>query len=153
MEGWKIFYMVHVIFINYYFYFSLIWNWRMSAVFCDQSEWSHQSHSISPVGWVRVGFMKFPGWNLYLIVCCCEIDEMEINQQKHVKFLGVVVDEKLSWEAHIAHCKRKVTSALFALRASHACLNEEASKLLYHTLIYIYILIFAMVCIFGVLLI
>ncbi len=30
-----------------------------------------------------------------------EIDEMEINQQKHVKFLGVVVDEKLNWEAHL----------------------------------------------------
>ncbi len=65
-----------------------------------------------------------------------EIDEMEINQQKHVKFLGVVVDEKLNWEANIARCKRKVTSALFALRASWACLNEEASKLLYYTLIY-----------------
>ncbi len=47
-----------------------------------------------------------------------EIDEMEINQEKHVKFLGVVVDEKLNWEAHIAHWKRKVTSTLFALKAS-----------------------------------
>ncbi len=55
---------------------------------------------------------------------------MEINQQKHVEFLDIVVDEKLNWEAHIAHCKRKVTSALFPLRASLACLNEEASKIL-----------------------
>ena len=59
-----------------------------------------------------------------------KIDEMEINQQKHVEFLDIVVDEKLNWEAHIAHCKRKVTSALFPLRASLACLNEEASKIL-----------------------
>ena len=40
---------------------------------------------------------------------------MEINQQEHVKFLDVIVDEKLRWEEYIAHWKRQITSALFAL--------------------------------------
>lgn len=39
----------------------------------------------------------------------------EIVRVNHANFLGIHIDEKLEWEAHINHCKNKVSSGIYAL--------------------------------------
>ncbi len=64
------------------------------------------------------------------------LDDSEVTQRSHVKFLGITIDERLDWHAHINHCKLKLTSSLFALRNARACISENIAKTLYYTLIY-----------------
>ncbi len=64
------------------------------------------------------------------------LDDSEVTQRSHVKFLGITIDERLDWHAHINHCQIKPTSSLFALRNARACINENIAKTLYYTLIY-----------------
>ncbi len=40
----------------------------------------------------------------------------EISRRKHVKFLGIFMDDKLNWNKHINFCKQKIVSALYALK-------------------------------------
>ena len=48
--------------------------------------------------------------------------------------LGLIIDEKLSWQQYISSLKRKISSALMALR--HVAFLPEKSKItLYHSLI------------------
>ena len=63
------------------------------------------------------------------------LDGYKVQQKSNVKFLGVIVDEKLDWEPHFKHCKLKIMSSLFALRNARDCVNIQTCKLLYYTLI------------------
>ena len=46
----------------------------------------------------------------------------EIEQVQHLKFLGVCIDEQLTWNNHITHLLFKLSSALFVLnRISKVC--------------------------------
>ncbi len=67
------------------------------------------------------------------------LDGHRVQQQLHVKFLGIIVDEKLDWGAHVYHCRLKIMSSLFALRNTRNCVNIQTCKLLYYTLIYPYL--------------
>ncbi len=69
--------------------------------------------------------------NVYIV-----LDNSEVTQRSYVKCLGITVDEKLDWHAHINQCKVKLTSSLFALRNARACISEKVAKTLYYTLIY-----------------
>ena len=53
--------------------------------------------------------------------------------------MGVIIGENLDWVEHINHCKKKITSALFALRSARSHLTEKVSKSLYCTLVYPYL--------------
>ena len=62
------------------------------------------------------------------------LDDFPIKKVCHTKFLGVVIDDQLSWEPHITALRRKLNYAsatLYRIRDSlPACLHKD----LYHTL-------------------
>ncbi len=68
-----------------------------------------------------------------------QINGNAIAQERHIKFLGIIVDDKLDWREHINFISHKINSSLFALRNARTCINEDTSKLLYYTLIYPYL--------------
>ena len=68
------------------------------------------------------------------------IDHEPIEKVEHFKFLGVVIDSKLSWVDHIQFIKKKISKGLGIL-----CKAERVSKLptlltLYYSFIYPYML-------------
>ena len=64
-----------------------------------------------------------------------KIGDMLINEVKSTKFLGLIVDNKLSWKEHTDHVHRKISSAMYALNAAKHSLGEKSLKLLYNSLI------------------
>ena len=62
------------------------------------------------------------------------IDNFPIKKLSHAKFLGVIIDEKLSWEQHILDLKRKLSYATYTLNHIKDNLPKELHKDLYHTL-------------------
>lgn len=63
-----------------------------------------------------------------------KIDDFKIKKSKQAKFLGVIIDEKLSWEAHIMNLKRKLNYATATLNRIMDCLPKHLHKELYYTL-------------------
>jgi hypothetical protein len=68
-----------------------------------------------------------------------KIDNVAINQVKTTKFLGVIINENLSWSDHIDVVTSKCNKNLGVIRKLSYILPREVLLSLYYTLIYPYI--------------
>ena len=66
------------------------------------------------------------------------IDGVKINRVEHTKFLGVIIDETLSFKCHINHIKGKVSRGIGILYKCRPYLKEETMRTLYNSFIYPY---------------
>ena len=51
------------------------------------------------------------------------------------KFLGILIDEKLSWHKHIEHCRKQIACGVYALNMAKNYLAQSNLRQLYYTLI------------------
>lgn len=59
-----------------------------------------------------------------------------INEEESIKFLGVMVDRQLNWNAHIQYLRNKINKQCGILHITRHCFNIGALKQLYYSLIY-----------------
>ena len=62
------------------------------------------------------------------------------NNEKSCKFLGIYLDEFLSWKHHLSYVNTKISRSLFALKQAKIFLPFESMKTLYFSLIQPYLL-------------
>ena len=62
-----------------------------------------------------------------------------IPQKDVTKFLGVFIDNKLSWKNHISHVCNKVSKSIGTLYRIRDNLNSACKKLIYYSIIYPYL--------------
>ena len=62
------------------------------------------------------------------------IENSVITRAKATKFLGVLIDDKLTWKPHIEALNRKLKSAYGRIYRIIKCLPEKFHKQIYHTL-------------------
>jgi hypothetical protein len=58
-----------------------------------------------------------------------------IDQVDQTKFLGLIVDENLSWDDHINYVVKKLSSGIYALRQMSRVCDLETLKIIYYSLI------------------
>jgi len=63
------------------------------------------------------------------------VGPIKINKVATTKFLGVIIDEKLTWTNHIREIEKKLASAIFVLRNIRYKINSSTALKLYDTLI------------------
>ena len=66
------------------------------------------------------------------------IDDNVITVKKETKFLGVIVDNQLNWNAHIKHISNKVSKSVAILRFLRDIFPKHILKTPYLTLTYPY---------------
>ena len=54
------------------------------------------------------------------------------------KFLGLYIDEHLSWKQHIDHCKKKMSSGIYAMNMAKHILSINHLRTLYYSLVHPY---------------
>ena len=62
-----------------------------------------------------------------------------IKQTRHTKFLGVILDEHLTWNNHIEHVQSKLNKTIGILYRARNRLDPNILKLLYISLVYPYL--------------
>ena len=62
-----------------------------------------------------------------------------INETNETKFLGLILDNKLSWHAHIKHISSKMSKSISILKYLKYVFPINVLKTLYHTLVFPYI--------------
>ena len=67
-----------------------------------------------------------------------EIDGHPIDQVNNTKFLGVYIDNKLSWKKHISYIQGKIARGICIVTKARSLLNFKALKTLYYSFIYPY---------------
>jgi hypothetical protein len=68
-----------------------------------------------------------------------KIDNCELERVSSTKFLGIILNENLSWKTHISTLASKINKNIGILRALQAKLPISALFMLYNTLIYPYL--------------
>ena len=68
-----------------------------------------------------------------------EMDGFKMNQVKEVNFLGVILDETLSWKPHISQVESAVSKSVGVIRKSSFCFTRTALCTLYYSLVYSYL--------------
>ena len=64
------------------------------------------------------------------------IDGVKLMRVHDCKFLGIFIDESLSWKRHIAHLNQKISIALFSIKQLKLTLPTETLRTLYFSLIH-----------------
>lgn len=64
-----------------------------------------------------------------------KINSIKVNQVTETKFLGVIIDDKLTFRPHIKHIENKASKGLYAIRSAKHFLPRKHLQLLYHALI------------------
>ena len=67
------------------------------------------------------------------------IDSNPIHQISNTKFLGVYIDEHLTWQTHINYISGKISKGIGILKKAKRYLNKSTLHLLYYTFIYPYL--------------
>ena len=62
-----------------------------------------------------------------------------LAQESETVFLGVILDEHLSWKSHIAYLASKVSRCLGVISKSNFCLYKSALRTLYFSLVHPYL--------------
>ena len=68
-----------------------------------------------------------------------EMDGFKMNQVKEVNFLGVILDETLSWKPHISQVVSAFSKSVSVIRKSSFCLTRTGLCTLYYSLVYSYL--------------
>ena len=66
------------------------------------------------------------------------VNNQIINEITETKFLGVILDNKLCWNAHIKHISNKMSKSVSILKILKHTFPTNALKTIYHSLIYPY---------------
>ena len=67
------------------------------------------------------------------------LNNVIVKEQDIVTFLGVVIDKKLNWKAHVAHICSKISKSIAIMRILKFIFPKEILKMLYMSLIYSYL--------------
>ena len=82
----------------------------------------------------KTNYITMQNTNEIYINHTLKIWDETIKQVNTAKFLGIIIDDKLSWNAHIDYCKNKLSSGLYAINSAKHILSPKHLKSLYYTL-------------------
>ena len=63
----------------------------------------------------------------------------KIERVKETVFLGVALDENLSWKPHILNVTRKISKSIGIIYKTSFCLQTSSLRILYYSLVYPYL--------------
>lgn len=64
-----------------------------------------------------------------------QLDNDQIQQVNSAKFLGLVIDENLSWDKHVENILHRISSGIFALRRMAAVCDIKTLRTVYFALV------------------
>lgn len=67
------------------------------------------------------------------------INDVEIERVSEIKFLGVIIDNKLCWKPHITYIKAKMSKSIAILYKVKDLLNQKSLYTLYCSVVVPYI--------------
>ena len=67
------------------------------------------------------------------------LDSISLKQETEVKFLGIYIDECLTWKSHISYICKKISKSVGIMYRFRFFLSSNTKLSLYYTLIYPYL--------------
>ena len=68
-----------------------------------------------------------------------QINDSELEEKTETNFLGIFIDNKLTWKAHINHICNKVSKSIAILRQVRSIFPKNILRMIYMSLVYTYL--------------
>ena len=92
------------------------------------------------INFKKSNFMVFrPRQRRQTLDISIQIDNNVIEHVKETVFLGVILEEQLSWKPHILSVSRKISKSIGIIDKSSFCLPKPSLRSLYYSLLYPYL--------------
>jgi hypothetical protein len=83
-------------------------------------------------------FMLFSKQSSSCVNVNLKINDVALCKVKSVKFLGIIMDDGLSWREHISHISKKISKCIGIMYKIRRLIDMNTCKSLYYTLAYPY---------------
>ena len=94
-----------------------------------------KANKLSPNIWEETHFILFRTKNKKIVSnISIKIDKIAINQETSTKFLGVIINQSLSWNDHISIVKQKVSKSIGIIKHIRKNLHQSVLSTLYFSL-------------------
>ena len=111
----------------------------LNSVMCKLTQWC-RAIKLS-INFKKSNFMVFrPRQRRQTLDLSIQIDNNKIDCVKEIAFLGVILDEHLSWKPHILSVSRNISKSIGIIFKSSLCLPKTSSHCLYYSLVYPYLI-------------
>jgi hypothetical protein len=101
----------------------------MNAVMQSLNKWFH--NNLLFLNYKKPIFFQFLTKNTNITEVNLTHDNMKICNPEHSKFLGLMINSRLSWQTHIDQMIPKLNTAAYAIRPLKQVLNIETLKIAY----------------------
>jgi hypothetical protein len=102
----------------------------INVVFKNKNEW--MSVNLLFLNYGKTQFMQFLTTNGSLNEINIEYNNKLISHTCNLKFLGIIIDNTLSWKNHTEMIAPKLNQACYAFRRTKPYLYREALKMVYY---------------------
>ena len=87
----------------------------------------------------KTQYMVFSGKKMEDHPININIEGNYLDRVYTTKFLGIMIDDKLSWKDHIIYVSKKISKGLGIIQKARKCLKSETLLSLYYTFVYPYL--------------
>ena len=94
------------------------------------------SLNVQKTNFMIFGYKKMPTNTNSSMNFNIHIDNVNITEVENTKFLGTIIDRKLSWQQHITYIALKISKALGTMKRLRYKLPRSCLLALYYSLIY-----------------
>ena len=88
----------------------------------------------------KTHFMIFQRSRMKPVSAQISLRNENIKQTNSIKFLGIIVDNKLNWHEHIIYIKNKVSRAIGIIYKARKYANKQTVKQMYYTFVFPYLI-------------
>ena len=88
----------------------------------------------------KTHFMIFHRSRMKPVSAQISLRNENIKQTNSIKFLGIIVDNKLKWHEHIIYIKNKVSRAIGIIYKARKYANKQTVKQMYYTFVFPYLI-------------
>jgi hypothetical protein len=102
---------------------------HVNIVFNNVNEWFRRNLMLLNIE--KTHFLKFPTKNSQKINLNITLADKYISNTANIKFLGLIIDENLSWKCHIEQALIKLSSACYAMKVVTPLTGDKTLRLIY----------------------
>jgi hypothetical protein len=102
---------------------------KVNTVFADINEWFRSN--LMSLNFDKTHFLQFRTKNSQKLDLNITLLNKHITNTINIKFLGLTIDEMLSWKCHVNHVLTKLSSACYAIRTVTPHMAEETLRMIY----------------------
>jgi hypothetical protein len=109
-------------------------NININQSFCNIISWFKSNLLI--LNFNKTHYVEFWTKNYYQVKTKVKYEHQKISNSTETKFLGLIIDETLSWNQHTHHIATKLCSACYALRNLKYIVPQSTLRTIYYAYIH-----------------